>query len=157
MTPSTADPSETDESSSEGRVLGGVLSFLGMPDETDLATRDGETIRHSETGNRTQNRRRAVGGRLWVTDRRLVFRPHDFDDGLAGKGRDVPLDDVETVDTEPSSLDPVRFVQRPLDALFGGGLRTRLRVETVDGETDLFVVSDPEAAAEEIRSARRGC
>jgi len=154
MTASTAEPSTTDESNSESRFLRCFLSILGMPDEEALATREEETVRHSETCNRTQNRRRAVGGRLWVTDRRLVFRPHDFDDSLAGRSLAVSLDEIATVGTEPSSLHPRRFLRRPLDALFGGGLRTRLRVETVDGETDLLVVSDPEATGEAIRAAR---
>lgn len=153
MPTSTAESSTTDGSGSESRVLSGLLSALGMPDETDLATREEETIRHSETCNRTQNRRRAVGGRLWVTERRLVFRPHAFDDSLAGRAREVPLDDIETVDTFAAYRDPARILRHPLDALFGGGLRTRLRVETADGETDLFVVSDPAATGDEVRAA----
>lgn len=135
------------------RLLDRVLDGLGMPAADDLDAAEGEALLHTETANRTQNRRRAVGGRLYLTDRRLLFRPHGFDARLSGERREIPLSEADGVDTRPPTRSPLRALRRPLDTLFGGGLRTRLRVETADGDRDLFVVSDPEATAERIRTA----
>lgn len=135
-------------------VLEAMGDALGVPAEDDLDLSDGEWLLEAIRCNRTQNRRRAVGGRLFVTTERLAFRPHTFDDGLAGRAVTLDLDDVDRVTTEPSRRSLRRFLAAPLDALFGGGLRPRLRVETAD-RAELFVVSDPTATAERIESARR--
>lgn len=78
--------------------------------------------------NRSQGRR-AVGGALFLTNARLVFHPHRFDQLTGGKSRDLAFVDIDVVDVEPAT-----------GSLFDGGLRDRLRVQPRDGETELFVV-----------------
>lgn len=135
-------------------VLEAYGDALGTPAADDLDLADGERLLEAIRCNRTQNRRRAVGGRLFVTTDRLVFRLHTFDDALAGRSVTLSYDDLDRVTTEPHRRSVRRFLAAPLDALFGGGLRTRLRVEAGD-RAELFVVSDPAGTAERIDSARR--
>jgi hypothetical protein len=63
----------------------------------------------------------------------------------------VALADIECATTEPSG-GPGLLVTRPQELLFGGALRTRLRVDTVDSKTELLVVSDPESVARATRT-----
>ncbi|SNZ04895.1 hypothetical protein SAMN06269185_0714 [Natronoarchaeum philippinense] len=130
------------------------MKLLGEPSRDDLDRSDTEAVQFDERANHTQNRRRAVGGKLFVTDRRVVFVPHTFDDVLGGAHVDVPLDAVETVTTEPADRSPGAIVRQPLDTLFGGSLRTRLRIETADGDAELFLVDDIENAIDVIDGAR---
>lgn len=94
--------------------------------------------------NRTQSSRRAVGGHLHLTDRRLLFEPHAFDASLAGRTVSVPLPDITDVTRVP----------RDLGDFFGGGLRARLAVVT-PRETHLFVVDDVGGKVERIQQERR--
>jgi hypothetical protein len=88
--------------------------------------------------------KRAVGGRLYVTDRRLVFEAHGFDKALGGKSVDVPLRDVTAVSVEPKGS----FVKN----LTSGGIRDRLRAEA-GGTAHLFVVSPVAEVVEQVRRA----
>ncbi len=94
-----------------------------------------ERIEWSRAANHLQGRRQ-VGGKLFLTNARLLFNPHHLDHALAGRRWSVSLEDIETVDTEP------RLTGGFLDTLFGGGLRNRLRIDLVDESADLFVVND---------------
>lgn len=102
----------------------------------------GETIVRSWAANRTSTKARAQGGRLHLTDRRLIFRPHAFDRLLRGREWEVALDRVVGVGIEPRSGNPL-----------GGGLRNRLRIEDVDGDVQLFVVNKLDAVVDEVRKA----
>jgi hypothetical protein len=66
----------------------GLLGWLDRLDERALqrpaALHPDETIEHFLLANREQNGRRAVGGRLCITTRRLVFTPNRVDAALAG-------------------------------------------------------------------------
>jgi hypothetical protein len=64
----------------------------------------------------------AVGGRLLVTDRRILFRPTCFEHGLGREGWECSLSDVVNVD----------LAERELN-FFSGGLRRRLRIRTKAG------------------------
>lgn len=103
----------------------------------------GETLLERWRANRAQSSRRAVGGHLYLTDQRLLFEPHGFDAGLAGRGAAVPLRDITDVTRVP----------RDLGHLFGGGLRSRLAVATTR-ETHLFVVNDLDGKIRRIQEER---
>jgi len=42
----------------------------------------GESVNYSWLANRTQNNWRAVGGKLFLTTTRLIFKPNQLDDKL---------------------------------------------------------------------------
>ena len=99
----------------------------------------GEAIVRSWAANRTSSKARAQGGKLHLTDRRLIFRPHIFDRLLRGREWEVALDRVVGVGIEPRSGNPL-----------GGGLRNRLRIEDRDGHVQLFVVNKLDDVVDEI-------
>jgi hypothetical protein len=88
----------------------------------------GEEVVWSQGANRIQPSGRAVGGKLFLTDRRLIFCPHWVDGATGGKTWDTPLAEVAAVGTAPKEGK-------------GGGLRDRLRIELADGEEQRFVVN----------------
>lgn len=137
-----------------GRVASALASLFGQPSTDDLELEDGEDLRAVVPANRTQNRRRAVGGTLFLTTGRLVFLPHDFDAALSGDGREVALEAVGDVGVEPPVRSVRGFLAAPLATLFGGGLTDRLRVEVDDGGVELFVCGDPAALADRIEDVR---
>ena len=92
-------------------------------------------------GRSSQIGRRAVGGRLYLTDSRLIFQPHRFDAALNGQSWSSSLEQVREVRTELSD-----------GGLLTGGVRTRLLIRT-DGSTDLFVVHHVDDAVQRIREA----
>ena len=81
----------------------------------------GEQVVTTKAANRAQGKR-SVGGRLTVTDRRLIFMPNVIDSILAGRAWSIPKADVAGVGAAP-------------------GMRKRLRVRTSDGGEELFVVN----------------
>lgn len=95
----------------------------------------GETILESWLANRAQWFR-AVGGCLYLTNRRMAFEPHIVDAKLGGKKCSLDFAEISKVGLEPGSF--------KLSHFFDGGLRTRLRVEKKSGRTEYFVVPDPE-------------
>jgi hypothetical protein len=95
-----------------------------------------EQILWSARANRKQNALRAVGGRLYVTDRRVLFGPNNADKALAGKEWDAPLTDVQATEV--------------------GGLMRTMRVHLRDGSTESFVVRPASDAMEAIQAAVDG-
>jgi hypothetical protein len=83
----------------------------------------------------------ARGGKLWLTDRRLLFLPHGLDRALGAGSVEIPLSDITFVGKEPAG-----------GGLLSGGLRDRLRVEAVDGSHFLFVVNRLDEVIAQIRS-----
>lgn len=83
---------------------------------------------------------RAVGGTLYLTDRRLLFRPHLVERWFfGGQEWGVPRSRLAGFGVESRSRDA--------QGLFSGGLRKRLRVNLTDRGPELFVVPSPERAA----------
>ena len=79
---------------------------------------DGESVIWSRRANHTVGWR-AVGGKLYLTDRRLLFRPHVLERSLFfGKEWSAPRTEVAGFDVQP------RGGGNPFD----GSLRSRLRV-----------------------------
>lgn len=100
----------------------------------------GEAVRWSPPANRDQGGR-AVGGRLFVTQSRMVFQPNRIDALFGGKNWECDLDEIDSFGTVPRDGNP-----------FSGGVRNRLRVETSDGDVERFVIRDPEIAAQHLRA-----
>ena len=92
--------------------------------------------------NRTQNAVRAVGGTLVLTEADLEFRPNRVDAATGGKGWSTKLAQIRSVGTQKRGRN-----------LFNGSIRERLRVETVDGGAELFVVNGLEQVTDRIRRA----
>ena len=101
---------------------------------------EGETEVFSIFGNRTQSANRAVGGKLFVTDRRLLFTPHLFDYALGGQRREIFFTDIANVSAQTAGGDA-----------FGGGLRNRLRIDLRDGTAELFVVNKLDQVIEKLQ------
>ncbi len=131
---------------------GPLWRWLDVPDASDLQVSDGESVRETWHCNHAEHRRIARGGRLFLTTRRIAFRPHSLDARLGATDVDVNLDDVRAVGTEPGdSL--LRALGRPLDAFLAGGFESRVQV-TTDRRTVRFVVDDPDAVTHALEAAR---
>jgi hypothetical protein len=115
------------------------------PIQEDLE--QGETVTWSRRANRFQGSR-AVGGRLALTDRRLMFAPHRFDAALVGKRWEARLDEIRTIGIEPRGSG--------VKGLFGGGMRKRLRVRTARGDEEHFLVNKLDQVLESLEEAGVG-
>ena len=91
----------------------------------------GETVQWSCFANHTQSSRRAVGGRLYVTNYRLLFNPHIFDFILFGKKWNVHLKEVKSITKAAGGKN-----------LFNGSIRERLKITQKNQIEDYFVVRD---------------
>jgi hypothetical protein len=80
---------------------------------------EGEKVRWEARANRFQQRIRAIGGRIYLTDRRLVFAPNKFEEKIVGRAWSARL--VE------------------LDRAFVRGPMKTVRIVANDGETQRFV------------------
>ncbi|MGC5258063.1 hypothetical protein ACPXCG_17095 [Gordonia sp. DT218] len=115
------------------KIGGGWLASVeALPDERILL---------KYASNHTQSRRRAVGGRLFVTSDRIVFLPHRLDALTGGRQWAAMVEQVVRVSVEPKGGDT-----------FGGGLRDRLRVDTDTG-CALFVVNKVAQVRSEMAAA----
>ncbi len=103
-----------------------------------FAAQAGEEVLFSIFANRTQSSSRAVGGKLFITNRRCLFAPHLFDYVLGGEKCELNLADIMKVEREPSGGD-----------VFGGGLRDRLYIQHKGGH-ELFVVNHLDSVIQKI-------
>lgn len=101
----------------------------------------GETEVFSTFANRTQSTNRAVGGKLFVTDRRLLFTPHLFDSMLGGETREIFPAEIAGVSAQNAGGDTS-----------GGGLRKRLRIDLKNGVTELFVINKLDKIIDKLQS-----
>ena len=92
----------------------------------------GETVRWSRAANRMQGSR-AVGGKLFLTERRILFSPNRIDGLTGGSPWAIDLPDVSEVGIEPMGSGKA--------AKLGGGLRNRLRVRGGATGESLFVIN----------------
>lgn len=99
----------------------------------------GEEIRFSKAANRTQSSGRAVGGKLFVTNYRILFLPHLADSATGGQKLLLPLAQVRHIGEQPAGGDRL-----------GGGLRDRLMI-VHGGGTELFVVNQLPTVVDTIR------
>ena len=112
--------------------------------EPDLLS--GENIVWHRNANREQTSLRQGGGRLFLTNHRLLCGPNRCDDATGGDPWSCATTDIAAVAVEPS---------RSALPFFGrtAQLRRRLRVEPRSGNAELFVVSRVEDAASTLRAA----
>lgn len=94
---------------------------------------DSEVIALAYPANHTQNDWRAVGGKLFVTNQRIIFIPNKADHNFGGNSVEVTHEQVSSIFVKERSISIME--------LFSGGLRDRLGIRLADGTEHLFVVS----------------
>jgi hypothetical protein len=90
----------------------------------------GETVRYTYAANRA-NSWRSIGGRLSVTDKRMVFRPHRVDALFHAQPWSCRLQDVASVNVAAKQLNAKEM-----------GVRNRLQITLQDGHQEKFLVRD---------------
>ena len=98
-----------------GRGRGRVLTQYREP-----TLEEGEEVRWEARANRFQQKIRSIGGRIYLTDRRLVFAPGKLEKKAAGHAWSARLSDLDCA-----------FVRGPLKTV---------RVVANDGEMHRFVI-----------------
>ncbi len=93
-------------------------------------------------GGSSQTGRRAVGGCLYLTDRRLIFEPDRVDAAMRGRPWSASLASIKAVGTDA-----------PNGNLFSGGVRTRLRLDLNYECSEYFVVNGVQEVVEVIGRA----
>ena len=111
-----------------GKIGGGWI--------TSQEARPDEEVTWSRSANRMQGSR-GVGGKLFLTNQRILFSPHRIDALTGGKQWSVESANVSEVGVEPKGSGKA--------SKLGGGLRDRLRIRTSDGGEELFVINKLEA------------
>lgn len=94
---------------------------------------EGEKVHWEARANRFQQKIRSIGGRIYLTDRRLVFAPNKFEGNVGGHAWSAPLAD--------------------LDRAFVSGLLRNVRVVMRDGEMERFVIWPRVESAAKIDAA----
>lgn len=117
------------------------MGFLDRSFERRLGP--SEALRWSGTASRTV-RRKWVGGRVFVTNRALYFRP-----GLLARLTD------ETLRVPVSTVVSVSVIDRT-GTLYDGGMRRRVRVVVESGKEHLFAMPHIDRRAAEIRALTVG-
>lgn len=111
-----------------------VQSYELEPDETK--TEKYATIHH-------RGDQRPWGGRLYLTDRRLIFVPNFIDRFLGGESFDIPLLEVDHVSTsEEDDLDTPKLVSVSLD----DGTIKRFHIDQTRRAADAILDAVGEAA-----------
>ncbi|MFE6861596.1 hypothetical protein [Nocardia sp. NPDC057668] len=103
---------------------------------------ESESVIWKKVANRTQSANRAVGGRLYLTETRLIFEPGHFDALTGGRPWSTPLHAIRGTGSQDRDGSP-----------FSGGLRNRLRLDLADGSVELFVINDLDLAIEVLERA----
>ena len=106
-----------------------------------VAAEPAEEVVWSQAANRLKDSGRAVGGKLFLTDRRLIFCPHWVDAATGGREWQVPLERVAAIGTIPKGSP-------------GGGMRDRLAIELADGGRERFVVNRLGEVVARLNTAR---
>jgi hypothetical protein len=111
-----------------------------MPFVAGLVLHPGEQVLETFRANRSQGWR-AVGGRLVLTDRRLVFVPHAVERATGGKVWEQPLTSMTTVSLAARGWGPL-----------DGSLRRRVMVASGD-ERSYFVVGKASDVIAKVQAA----
>ncbi len=118
-----------------------MASWTGEP---TLAS--GEHILWQRLANRQQGPNRSMGGRIFLTELRVIFLPNRVDEATGGIAWCRDLSDIAAVTVEPRHFG-VPFVTANV------GLRKRLRIEARDAAVDLFLVNGLSEAVHRIEAA----
>jgi hypothetical protein len=81
---------------------------------------------------------REIGGKLFLTDQRLLFSPHLLDYAQGGERWATPLDAICKVDVQPLGEGRILITGR---TSFGGAVRDRLRINLQNGNKEVFFVT----------------
>jgi hypothetical protein len=123
--------------------MGGILmAKIGTWWLKNVEAEPDERVVWSQLANRVQSSHPAVGGKLFLTDRRLVFCPHWVDAATGGKTWSWPLVNISGVGITPKGGDR-----------FAGGLRDRLRIESFDSGQQLFVIKHLDEVVARLETA----
>lgn len=119
------------------------MALVGSPN-----LRPGEEILWRRNANYEQTALRYLGGKLFLTDQRLIFLPHGLDEATGGRSWACELTDISAIGVEPAQL-PVPF--------FGlaARMRRRLRIEMQSGQNEFFVVNRVNEAVQRIQGAKQ--
>lgn len=109
------------------RLVTAVLRILGSAGTDGQADQEAPIWRHSAS--QIQGARGTVGGSLYLTATRLLFRPNRFEAAIGGQRWSTPLSTIRSVS-----------IQLRGGNVLKGGLRDRLRIDLADGSAELFVV-----------------
>jgi len=93
-----------------------------------VAAEPAEEVVWSQAANRLKDSGRAVGGKLFLTDRRLIFCPHWVDAATGGRPWQVPLERLAAIGTIPQGSP-------------GGWIRDRLAIDLADASASSSIVS----------------
>lgn len=113
-------------------ILGRLVGLRVVPPELHA----GEEIRWSVRANRLQQKVRSVGGRLYLTNNRLMFCRNTLESLLGGRKWNAQLSELTSATT-------------------AGCMRT-IRVDLADGGVQRFIVPNKEQSAAIIDAAIRG-
>ena len=80
---------------------------------------DGEEVILSYPSNHTQGKR-AVGGKLFVTNYRIAFAPNRIDANMGGMTIEMPLSEITSIGTDKPHI--------RITEIFSGAWRTRLAI-----------------------------
>ena len=105
---------------------------------------DREEVMLSYPANHTRGKR-AVGGKLFVTNCRIAFAPNRIDVTMGGGTWEIQLTDFASAGTDRP--------RRQIAEIFSGAWRTRLAIHALGGEVHYFVVENPGKVANKLTSA----
>jgi len=119
----------------------------------ELPLNEGERVLYSTRANRTAGRR-AIGGRLVVTNQRIAFVPNRVEQHISAESGLLEGSWV----TDHDNVDDVRVSPRQIkvSTIFSGEWRTGVWVELRSGAGQRFLVPRATQAIAEIRDALSG-
>jgi len=101
-----------------------------------------EKILYSCMANRTQSPNRAVGGKFFLTNKRMLFCPHWIDFALWGRKWSADLKQIKAIGIEPKGGPDI----------YGGAIRDRLKITLQDDKVELFVVNNLNKTLEQLKT-----
>ena len=105
---------------------------------------ESEEIILAYPANMTQKDWRAVGGKLFITNQRIIFTTNVIDDKLGGKSFAKAREDVDYIFIKERKLS---FTE-----LFSGGLVNRLGLKLKDNSEVFFVVNELDKTINSIKT-----
>ena len=124
------------------RKMTTIKTENGWFNQIDLL--DGEEVVLSYPSNHSQGKR-AVGGKLFLTNQRVAFAPNRFDANQGGLAFDIPLSRITSIATDSPRI--------RLSEIYSGALRTRLAIHGGIDQVNFFVVSHPDIVVSQITMA----
>lgn len=125
------------------------MATIGSWWVSGFGARPGENVRGSFYANHLRESGRPLGGKLYVTNERVLFCPHLLDAFFSGDHHMIPLAEVQSVER----YDPTADAERAEGSLPGGGTQERLRIIGLADEESFFIVSKLDKAAAAIEEA----